>query len=112
MRVLLKATMPVEFGNKAITDGSLGKTIQSILEDQKPEAAYFTAEGGQRTAHIFLDLKNVSDIPGIAEPWFLAFNAKIEIIPAMNVQDLAAAMPGIEAAVRKYGSQSRSASAD
>ena len=112
MRMLMKVSMSVEAGNRAITDGTLGKTIQSILEEQKPEAAYFVAENGMRTAYLFLDLKSTSDIPAIAEPWFLAFNASIEATPAMTPQDLAAAGPGIESAVRKYGSLARGAGAD
>ena len=67
-------------------DGSLSKTIQAILEEQKPEAVYFVAEGGKRTGYLFLDLKSTADIPGIAEPWFLAFNASIEATPAMTPQ--------------------------
>jgi len=111
MRMLMKVSFPVEAGNRAIADGSLPKTIQSILEEQKPEAVYFVAEEGKRTGYLFLDLEDVSDLPGIAEPWFLAFNASIEATPAMNAQDLQAAGPGIEAAVRKYGAIARGAGA-
>ena len=39
MRCLLKVSIPVETGNAAISDGSLPKTIDSILADLKPEAA-------------------------------------------------------------------------
>lgn len=111
MRMLMKVSIPVEAGNRAIADGSLPKTIQAILEEQKPEAVYFVAEDGKRTGYLFLDLKSVSDLPGLAEPWFLAFNASIEGTPAMTPADLAAAAPGIEAAVRKYGAIARSAGA-
>ena len=55
MRCLLKASLPVENGNAAIADGSLPKTIESILSDLKPEAAYFADEDGKRTAFIFFD---------------------------------------------------------
>lgn len=48
-------------------------------------------------------MSDVSEIPRIAEPFFLAFNAKVEIHPAMNAQDLARALPAIEQAVKKYG---------
>jgi hypothetical protein len=109
MRMLLKVSMPVEAGNRTISDGSLPNTIRSILEEQKPEAAYFVAENGKRTAYVFVDLKSPADIPGYAEPWFLAFNASIEATPAMTAHDLAAAAPGIEAAVKKYGAAARSA---
>jgi len=103
MRIFLKASFPVEAGNRAIKDGSIGKTIQSILDECKPEAAYFTDHAGQRTAFLFLDIQDASQIPAVAEPWFLAFNASIEIHPAMNAADLAKAGPRIEQAVKKYG---------
>jgi hypothetical protein len=102
MRCLLKAVIPVEAGNATISDGSLPKTIESILADLKPEAAYFAEESGKRTGFIFFDLKDPSQIPAVAEPWFLAFNAHIELRPAMNLEDLKKAGPGIEKAVKNY----------
>jgi len=98
----MKASMPVEAGNAAIRNGSLPKTIQSILADLKPEAAYFCEWNGMRTGFIVFDLQDVSQIPAVAEPWFLAFNANVEIHPVMLPADLAKAGPGIEDAVKKY----------
>ena len=94
--------MPVEAANAAIRNGSLPKTIQSILSELKPEAAYFLDWDGMRTGFIVFDMQDVSQIPAVAEPWFLAFNAAVEIHPAMTMADLAKAGPGIEAAVKKY----------
>src|ERR1700733_16322610 len=102
MRVMLRVSIPVEAGNAAARDGSLGSTIQNILADLKPEAAYFSEDNGERTGYIFFDMKESSDLPGIAEPWFLAFNAKLTLRPAMTFQDLAAGVPGIERAVKAY----------
>lgn len=68
----------------------------------KPEAVYFTDDKGQRTAFLFLDMRDASQIPAIAEPWFLAFNASIEIHPVMVPDDLAKAGSAIEAAIKKY----------
>ena len=102
MRFLLKVNIPVESGNAAAKAGKLGATIQSILDELKPEAAYFTDSNGQRTGLIFLDMQDASQIPAIAEPWFLAFNASIEIHPVMVPGDLAKAGSAIEAAVKKY----------
>src|SRR6202162_4432404 len=106
MRFLLKVSIPVESGNKAAKAGVLGSTIQSILADLKPEAVYFTDDNGQRAGYIFLEMQDASEIPAIAEPWFLAFNAAIEIHPVMRPEDLARAGGAIDKAVKKYGSGS------
>jgi len=103
VRMMLKASIPIEAGNAAIRDGSIGEKIQSILADLKPEAAYFTDFDGKRTGYIFFDMSDTSEIPAVAEPWFLAFNAAVEFKPVMNSDDLAKAQPGIDLAVGKYG---------
>jgi hypothetical protein len=103
--------MTVDIGNQAIRSGKLPETIQAILDEQKPESAYFIAEGGTRTALLFLDIQDVSQLPALAEPWFLAFNAAVEVTPAMTIADLAKAGPAIEKAVRKYGAGVQSAAA-
>lgn len=102
MRILLKVNIPVEAGNAAAKAGKLGATVQSILSELKAEAAYFTDDRGQRTGYIFLDMKDASQIPAIAEPWFLAFNAAIEIHPVMVPEDLRRARSAIEQAVKRY----------
>ena len=102
MRFLLKVNIPVEAGNAAARAGKLGATIQSILADLKPEAVYFTDDNGQRTGFIFLEMQDAAQIPAIAEPWFLAFNAGVEIHPVMTPDDLAKAGGAIESAVKKY----------
>ena len=103
MRFLLKVSIPVEAGNAAAKAGKLGTIIQSILTELKPEAAYFTDDNGRRTGLIFLDMQDASQIPAIAEPWFLALNASVEFHPVMVPDDLAKAGAAIAAAVAKYG---------
>jgi hypothetical protein len=103
MRMLLKISIPVEAGNAAVSNGTLGPTIQQILADLKPEAAYFAEDGGERTGYIFFDMKNASELPAIAEPWFIAFNAKVTVRPAMNAQDLAVGAKSMQKTVKTYG---------
>jgi hypothetical protein len=88
MRTLLKATLEVTASNNAIKDGSLPKLMQQVMERLKPEASYFTAMDGCRTCIMVFDLKDPSEIPSIAEPFFLQLNAKVEFSPVMNADDL------------------------
>ena len=103
MRMIMTVSIPVEAGNAAVRNGTLGSTIQRILADLKPEAAYFAEVDGMRTGFIFFDMKDSSQLPEIAEPWFLAFNARFSVRPAMNAQDLTAGMPGMTKAVENFG---------
>ncbi len=103
MRMLLRVSIPVEAGNAAAKAGTLGSTVQQILADLKPEAAYFFADdNGNRSGSIVFDMKDTSQIPAIAEPWFLAFNAKVSFRPVMNPEDLAAAGPAITKAAKQH----------
>jgi hypothetical protein len=104
MRMLLRVSIPVESGNAAAKAGTLGSTIEKILADLKPEAAYFIADDdGNRSGSMVFDMQDQSQIPSIAEPWFLAFNAKVSIRPVMTPLDLAKAGPSIANAAKQYG---------
>jgi hypothetical protein len=103
MRFMVKVLWDVEKGNELARNGTLGKTAQSILEELKPEAAYFVAESGRRSAILFVNMEDASQIPAIAEPWFLAVNATVEFQPAMLIEDLQRAGASIEKAVKKFG---------
>jgi hypothetical protein len=88
MRLMLKFSIPVERGNAAFADGSLGKTIEKLIADSGAEAAYLTAVDGQRGGMIFYEASESSHIPKLAEPLFPALSASIEIIPVMNAEEL------------------------
>jgi len=88
MRTLMKVTVPVEAGNKAILDGRLPRVVQSTMERLQPEAAYFFTDAGKRTSIMVFNLNDPSDIPSIAEPFFMELNAEVSFVPAMNAQDL------------------------
>lgn len=92
MRTMLKVSVPVETANEAIKDGRMGKVLQAELEKLRPEAVYFFAEDDVRTMILFLDIKDSSDMPVIADPFFQQVNARIRFTPVMNVQDFQAGM--------------------
>jgi hypothetical protein len=88
MRTLLRVVMDVIAANKAISDGTLPQIIETTMDKLKPEAAYFHASDGQRSCFMVFDLKDPSEIPGIAEPFFMNLHAKVELCPVMNAEDL------------------------
>jgi hypothetical protein len=89
---MLKIRIPVDKGNEGIKNGTLPQVLEKAMADLKPEAAYFYAEDGERTAVLFFDLKKTGDIPAIVEPFFLSMNARAEIVPVMNAEDLKAGL--------------------
>ena len=101
MRFLFKISMPVEAANRAARDGF--SVIRRILEEQKPEAIYFSTDNGRRTAFMFINMDDESQLPAIAEPWFLALDASIDVQPAMVPEDLAKADAAIHHAVSNFG---------
>jgi hypothetical protein len=88
MRFVLHISLPVEKFNQAVRDGSAGEKMRRILEDTKPEAAYFCAKDGKRGGFLIVNISDVSEIPRFAEPWFLTFDASVEFLPTMTPQDL------------------------
>jgi len=103
MRFMVKVIWDVEKGNELARKGNLGKIAQSILEEIKPEAAYFVAEEGNRSAILFVNMDDASQMASIAEPWFLAVNATVQFQPVMKMEDLQKAGASIERAVKKFG---------
>ncbi|WP_328495540.1 hypothetical protein OHS59_24435 [Streptomyces sp. NBC_00414] len=88
MRVLLKATLDTERANEAIRSGKMPELMKETLDQLKPEAAYFGALGGRRTALLFLDMQDSSELPSVGEPFFTQFDAEVEVSPIMNGDDL------------------------
>ena len=91
MRMMMHVSFPVDVFNAAVRDGSAGAKMKKILDQLKPEAVYFTDHFGKRSAFVVVHMTENSEIPKFAEPWFLLFNASIEIHAAMTPADLGAA---------------------
>ncbi len=97
MRMMLRWTVPVERGNETIRDGSLADTLQSMLAELEPEAAYFWPENGERAGMMVFDMADTTQIPQIAEPLFLNLDAAVEFVPVMNADDLRTALAKVAA---------------
>jgi len=96
MRTMLRVVMPVEKGNQAIQNGTLPRVMMSAMQDLKPEAAYFYPENGKRACLMVFDMKDPSQIPVIAERFFMELNAEVTLTPVMNADDL---KKGLEASM-------------
>ena len=100
MRILLRVKFPHEPFNTFVRDGSIAGKMKRILDDAKPEAAYFTEYDGHRSGILIINLADPSKVPAFAEPWFLTFNADCEFRVVMTPGDLAKA--GLEALGKKW----------
>jgi len=100
MRMLLQAVLPHEPINTSIRNGSLGKTMQRIMEEIKPEAAYFTVSNGKRTVIMVVTVSDPSKVPAFAEPFFLQFNADVSFNVVMSPEELGKA--GLDSLGKKW----------
>jgi hypothetical protein len=98
--MLLHAIFPTEPFNALVRSGEAGATLQKILEDLKPEAVYFTEDDGMRAAMLVVDIASPSDVPKIAEPFFLKFDAECRMRIVMSPTDLKNA--GLDALGKKW----------
>jgi hypothetical protein len=102
MRFILQVSFPAEKFNRAAMEGTVGQKMRRILEETKPEAAYFCAKDGKRGGILVVNMENASEMPQYAEPWFLNFDATVEFLPAMTAEDLQKA--GVDEIAKKWRS--------
>ena len=88
MRMMMHIQLPLEPFNTAVRSGTAGKIMKSILDDIKPEAAYFGERDGRRGGVLIVDVSKPSDVPRLSEPWFLKFDASVEFSICMLPEDL------------------------
>jgi hypothetical protein len=96
----MQVSFPPEQFNKAVLDGTAGQKMARILEEIKPEAAYFCAKDGKRGGYLIINMEKTSEMARYAEPWFLTFNAAVEFLPTMTPGDLREA--GLDDMGRKW----------
>jgi hypothetical protein len=103
MRYIMKVRIGQDRGNEVLRDPQFGHKMNDLLSEIKAEAAYFTTIDGQRGAYIVVNMNDASELPAVAEPFFLWLDADIDWIPVMKPEDLGKAGPSIGAAVKKWG---------
>lgn len=97
----MTASMPHHTFNAAVKDGSAGAKIGKILDALKPEAVYFTEVNGIRTAFLVVEVADAAKIPALCEPWFLTFEADVQLHPVMTPDDLKRS--GIDSIGKQWG---------
>ena len=100
MRMLLTVTMPHEPFNTLVRKKKAGEILSRILEEIKPEAAYFTEQDGTRGAVLVINVADPSRVPSFAEPFFLNFNADCRFRVVINPDELGRA--GLDAIADKW----------
>lgn len=88
MRMLLNISIPTQEFNKVLREGKVEQIMGRYMEAVRPEVVYFTEQGGQRGAVMIVDVKDPSQIPVLAEPWYLNFNATVEFKVVMSPEHL------------------------
>lgn len=88
MRVLLQAHLDTEKTNEIISSGQMPQVMQEIVGAFKPEASYFTADGGVRCMFLVFDMQDSSQMPPLTEPLFERFGAEVNYTPVMNLDDV------------------------
>lgn len=101
MKMLLTVEIPHEPFNSLVRSGKAGEILGRILESIKPEMAYFTEQDGTRGAVLVVNVQTPSDVPRLAEPFFLHFQANCRFRIAMSPEDLQQA--GLDELGRKWG---------
>jgi hypothetical protein len=100
MKMLMTVEMPHEPFNTLTKEGKTGQILGRILEEIRPESIYFTEQDGSRGCVAVVEVGAPSDIPKLAEPFFLNFNADCKFRVAMSPEDLRKA--GLEELGKKW----------
>jgi hypothetical protein len=98
MRFMITCRIPMEKTNELTRAGRLHSTIHSILEELKPEAAYFSDIEGARVGYIVVNIDDASQIAAMVEPLFLGLGAAIQVHRLMSPEEEGKATPAIEQA--------------
>jgi hypothetical protein len=93
MRMMVRFNLPTtEEVNAKIRDGSIGQTMETMLGNLQPEAAYFCPRDGKRGGYLVFNMEEESELVTKLEPLWLEMRATVEIVPVMTADDLRAGL--------------------
>ena len=95
MRFMLIVRMSTERANVAVREGRVGDLLRRSMEQLQPEAAYFGPLDGMRTAFLVINLDDPSRIPAISEPFYQELGARLDFVPVMTAEELAAGIAAL-----------------
>jgi hypothetical protein len=97
MKFLIRLHMPTEYGNTLLQDpNAFQKKMESVLNQIKPEAVYFTPIEGERGIYMVVNLSSSDMIATITEPLWMMFNCKLDFQPVMELKDLQLAISQLQ----------------
>jgi hypothetical protein len=100
---MLTFRIPPEEGNAAMKDGRFKSVFESIIEDLKPEAAYFAEIEGARGGYMVVNIDDSTQMPAVFEPLSLGLGATVQVHPVFTLDDMPRVMETLDQAVQKYG---------
>lgn len=92
MRMMVTVKLDTETGNELIQSGKIGDAVEQVLQQLKPEAAYFMSLGGHRAIVMVVNITDPSELVPISEPFWQQLNATVEVTPCMTAEDLKAGL--------------------
>ncbi len=94
MRLMLTFSIPVERGNQAAQDGTLGRAIEELIKATSAESSYLTLIDGERGGFLIFDATDPAILPRALEPFFAALDAAVEVVPVLTLDDLKRGLAG------------------
>lgn len=100
-RFLVRASLPVAVGAEQhfnpVYKGRLGDVIKRI----NPDDCWFIMDGGP-CIHMIVSIRDMADLPVIAETLWLGLSAEVEIIPALTIRDIEKARPLVQETIEAF----------
>ena len=84
MRTMVKFTIPTQEANPLVKDGSIGQTMETLIGNLQPEAAYFGPIDGKRGGFIVINMEEGSDVVTKLEHLWLELGATDRTLPGCD----------------------------